>query len=297
MSNKNWLLVISLGIIWGSSFLFVEILLNNINPWMIVFLRVSIASIILISFCVYKNINLNLKLNDYYNISVMSLLNNVIPFLLIVYGQKTTTGGLASIINSSTAFFSIILASILISEEKLNFSRIIGVIIGVVGVIITIGYENLIELNEEGIGPYYILLATISYSFAGIWAKIKMKSISSLLSATGMTSISAILLFPIVIIYHQEQFYLIDQMVFKNAMLYALCCSVFAYLIYFKILETTGAGNLLICTIIVPASAFILNYVVLGEQILSKEIFGIIIISIGLIILDGRILNYLKVKA
>ena len=297
MSNKNWLLVISLGIIWGSSFLFVEILLNNINPWMIVFLRVSIASIILISFCVYKNINLNLKLNDYYNISVMSLLNNVIPFLLIVYGQKTTTGGLASIINSSTAFFSIILASILISEEKLNFSRIIGVIIGVVGVIITIGYDNLIELNEEGIGPYYILLATISYSFAGIWAKVKMKNISSLLSATGMTSISAILLFPIVMIYHQEQFYLIDQMVFKNAMLYALCCSVFAYLIYFKILETTGAGNLLICTIIVPASALILNYVVLGEQILSKEIFGIIIISIGLIILDGRILNYLKVKA
>ena len=297
MSNKNWLLVITLGIIWGSSFLFVEILLNNINPWMIVFLRVSIASIILISFCVYKNINLNLKLNDYYNISVMSLLNNVIPFLLIVYGQKTTTGGLASIINSSTAFFSIILASILISEEKLNFSRIIGVIIGVVGVIITIGYDNLIELNEEGIGPYYILLATISYSFAGIWAKVKMKNISSLLSATGMTSISAILLFPIVIIYHQEQFYLIDQMVFKNAMLYALCCSVFAYLIYFKILETTGAGNLLICTIIVPASALILNYVVLGEQILSKEIFGIIIISIGLIILDGRILNYLKVKA
>ena len=297
MSNKNWLLVITLGITWGSSFLFVEILLNNINPWMIVFLRVSIASIILISFCVYKNINLNLKLNDYYNISVMSLLNNVIPFLLIVYGQKTTTGGLASIINSSTAFFSIILASILISEEKLNFSRIIGVIIGVVGVIITIGYDNLIELNEEGIGPYYILLATISYSFAGIWAKVKMKNISSLLSATGMTSISAILLFPIVIIYHQEQFYLIDQMVFKNAMLYALCCSVFAYLIYFKILETTGAGNLLICTIIVPVSALILNYVVLGEQILSKEIFGIIIISIGLIILDGRIVNYLKVKA
>ena len=297
MSNKNWLLVITLGIIWGSSFLFVEILLNNINPWMIVFLRVSIASIILISFCVYKNINLNLKLNDYYNISVMSLLNNVIPFLLIVYGQKTTTGGLASIINSSTAFFSIILASILISEEKLNFSRIIGVIIGVVGVIITIGYDNLIELNEEGIGPYYILLATISYSFAGIWAKVKMKNIPSLLSATGMTSISAILLFPIVMIYHQEQFYLIDQMVLKNAMLYALSCSVFAYLIYFKILETTGAGNLLICTIIVPASALILNYIVLGEQILSKEIFGIIIISIGLIILDGRILNYLKVKA
>ena len=296
MSNKNWLLVISLGIIWGSSFLFVEILLNNINPWMIVFLRVSIASIILISFCIYKNINLNLKLNDYYNISVMSLLNNVIPFLLIVYGQKTTTGGLASIINSSTAFFSIILASILISDEKLNFSRIIGVIIGVLGVIITIGYDNLIEFNEEGIGPYYILLATISYSFAGIWAKVKMKNISSLLSATGMTSISAILLFPIVMIYHQEQFYLIDQMVLKNAILYALSCSVFAYLIYFKILETTGAGNLLICTIIVPASALILNYIVLGEQILSKEIFGIIIISIGLIILDGRILNYLKVK-
>ena len=91
-----------------------------------------------------------------------------------------------------------------------------------------------------------------------------MKNISSLLSATGMTSISAIILFPIVMIYHQEQFYLIDQMVLKNAMLYALSCSVFAYLIYFKILETTRAGNLLICTIIIPLSALILNYIVLG---------------------------------
>ena len=71
---------------------------------MIVFLRVNIASILLIYFYIYKNINLNIRLKDYYNISIMSLLNNIAPFLLIVYGQKTTTGGLASIINSSTVF-------------------------------------------------------------------------------------------------------------------------------------------------------------------------------------------------
>ena len=296
MSNTNWLLVVSLGMIWGSSFLFAEILLNKLNPWMIVFLRVSLASIVLIPFCIYKNINLKLKLNDYFNISVMSLLNNVIPFLLIVYGQKTTTGGLASIINSSTAFFSIILASILISNEKLYFSRIAGVVIGMLGVIITIGYDNIFEINKEGIGSYYILLATISYSFAVIWAKVKMKNISSLLSTTGMTSISTILLSPIIIIYHSEQFYLIDSIVFINAMLYALLCSVFAYLIYFKILETTGVGNLSMCTIIVPPSSIILNFIVLGEYILLKEMLGIIVISVGLIILDGRIFNYLKLK-
>ena len=74
----------------------------------------------------------------------------------------------------------------------------------VLGVIIIIGYDNLIEFNEEAIGQYYILLATISYFFAVIWAKVKMKNISSLFSATGISSINAILLFPIVMIHHQE---------------------------------------------------------------------------------------------
>ena len=99
MSNKNWILVISLGILWGSSFLYIEILLNHINAWMIVFLRVSLATLFLIILCLYKKIKWRFSLKDYFDVLVMSLINNVIPFMLIVMGQESITGGLASIIN------------------------------------------------------------------------------------------------------------------------------------------------------------------------------------------------------
>ena len=291
MSNKNWILVISLGILWGSSFLYIEILLNHINAWMIVFLRVSLASLFLIFLCLYKKIKWRSSLKDYFNVLVMSLINNVIPFMLIVMGQESITGGLASIINSSTSFFSIILASLFISREKLTLNRVLGVIIGVLGVTIAIGYENLMESSNKDIGIYLILIATVSYALAGVWAKTRMQNIPSMISATGMTSFSALFLLPFIFLYHREQFDLIDHHVFFHALMFALFCSVFAYLLYFKILETTGAGNLLICTIIIPPSSIILNTFFMEEMIMKKEIIGLMIVTMGLIVLDGRILK------
>ena len=93
MNNKTWLLVILLGFIWGSSFLFTEILLNYINPVLIVFFRVSLASIILIIYVLFfTNLKFNLSKEILLTFFTMGLLNNVIPFLLIAYAQETITG-------------------------------------------------------------------------------------------------------------------------------------------------------------------------------------------------------------
>ena len=112
MANKDWLLVSLLGLFWGSSFFFVEVLLKYLSPFMIVYLRVSIASIFLILFIYIKGIKFQFTFNNFFNLSIMSLLNNIFPFLLITFGQQTTTGGLASILNANTSFVAIILASL-----------------------------------------------------------------------------------------------------------------------------------------------------------------------------------------
>ena len=295
MNNKTWILVILLGFIWGSSFLFTEILLNYINPILIVFLRVSLASIILIIYVFFfTNLKFNFSKEILLTFFTMGLLNNVIPFLLIAFAQETITGGLASILNANTSFFTIFLASLFLKDEKITSYRLLGIIIGIIGVVVIVGFENLSEFKNYNFGIVLMLFSCLSYSFAGIFAKTKLTNIHPTISATGMLSMSTIILFPFIIIYNGNELININSTVLYYSCMFAFICTVLAYFLYFKILETNGAGNLLICTIIIPPSSILLNAFFINETIKIYELIGLIIITLGLIILDGRIINYIK---
>ena len=289
MANKDWLLVSLLGLFWGSSFFFVEVLLKYLSPFMIVYLRVSIASIFLILFIYIKGIKFQFTFNNFFNLSIMSLLNNIFPFLLITFGQQTTTGGLASILNANTSFVAIILASLFLPLERLNLSRVVGISIGILGVVIAVGYQNIFELKNDDLGKYLIIIATISYGFAGVWGKLRLQNFSPIIAATGMLTVSTIILTPYAIINHLEEIYSLNFYIVKYAFVFAIICSVFAYFLYFKILESAGAGNLLICTIIIPPSSIFLNAFFLDQNITTNEYLGLVVIVLGLIILDGRL--------
>jgi len=289
MANKDWLLVSLLGLFWGSSFFFVEVLLKYLSPFMIVYLRVCIASIFLIFFICIKSVKFQFTFNNFFNLSIMSLLNNIFPFLLITFGQQTTTGGLASILNANTSFVAIILASLFLPFERLNLNRVVGISIGILGVVIAIGYQNIFQLKNDDLGKYLIIIATISYGFAGVWGKLRLQNFSPIIAATGMLTVSTIILTPYAIINHLEEIYSLNFYIFKYAFIFAIICSVFAYFLYFKILESAGAGNLLICTIIIPPSSIFLNAFFLDQNITTNEYFGLVVIVLGLIILDGRL--------
>ena len=289
MANKDWLLVSLLGLFWGSSFFFVEVLLKYLSPFMIVYLRVSIASIFLILFIYIKGIKFQFTFNNFFNLSIMSLLNNIFPFLLITFGQQTTTGGLASILNANTSFVAIILASLFLPLERLNLSRVLGISIGILGVVIAVGYQDIFQLKNDDLGKYLIIIATISYGFAGVWGKLRLQNFSPIIAATGMLTVSTIILTPYAIINHLEEIYSLNFYIVKYAFVFAIICSVFAYFLYFKILESAGAGNLLICTIIIPPSSIFLNAFFLDQNITTNEYLGLIVIILGLIILDGRL--------
>ena len=289
MKNKDWFLVILLGVFWGASFLFVEILLEYVTPFVVVYLRVAIASALLLVYILIRNIKFQFSRDDLFNLFVMGLLNNILPFLLIAYGQQSITGGLASILNANTSFMTILLVALFIPNEKLNFHRSIGVLIGILGVILAVDYQNIFQINNDSVGQYLILLATISYSFAGIWAKLRLQNLPPVVSAAGMLTMSTIFLSPYILSTHFEELSSLNLDTLKYALGFALICTVFAYFIYFRILESTGAGNLLICTIIIPPSSIILNSIFICEVINTNEILGLLVIIVGLLIIDGRI--------
>ena len=293
MNNKNWTLVFLLGFLWGASFLFVEILLNYISPFMIVYLRVSLASLILILYLIISKIKFQFSFLLVFNFFIMGMLNNVFPFLLITYGQQTVSGGLASILNANTSFLTILLASLILKNEPLTKSRIIGVLIGVIGVIIVVGYGNIYDLFDKGSGKFLILLSGLSYAFAAIFAKVRLQNIQPEVAATGMLTMSTLILSPFIFLFYGNEFLSLNIISMSYSLLFAVICSVLAYFIYFKILLSTGAGNLLICTIIIPPSAILLNAILIGESITLNELIGLVIITFGLLILDGRLKKFI----
>lgn len=293
LNNKNWTLVFLLGFLWGASFLFVEILLNYISPFMIVYLRVSLASLILILYLILSKIKFQFSFLLVFNFFIMGMLNNVFPFLLITYGQQTVSGGLASILNANTSFLTILLASLILKNEPLTKSRIIGVLIGVIGVIIVVGYGNIYDLFDKGSGKFLILLSGLSYAFAAIFAKVRLQNIQPEVAATGMLTMSTLILSPFIFLFYGNEVSSLNIISMSYSLLFAVICSVLAYFIYFKILLSTGAGNLLICTIIIPPSAILLNAILIGESITLNELIGLVIITFGLLILDGRLKKFI----
>jgi len=288
MKSKDWLMIVCLGSLWGSSFFFIELLLEILSPFLIVYLRVALAAILLLFILLIKQVKVALNVSLIFNLFIMAMLNNVLPFLLIAYGQQSVTGGLASILNANTSLLTILIAPFLIPSEKLSFNRVSGAIIGIFGVIIAVGYENIFQIYENNLGKYLILLATLSYALASVWAKLRLDGVPALISATGMLTGSAIILTPFAFFYNFDELANLSLSAFSMSALFAILCSVLAYIIYFKILESAGASNLLVCTVIIPPSAILLNLLFLNQAVSQSEMIGLLIIVVGLIVLDGR---------
>ena len=296
MSNKDWLMVFLLGLFWGSSFLFNEILLKHISPISIAFMRVAVSAMILIPFIITKYGIKILTLSDIFNLTIMGVINNILPFSLIAFGQQFTTGGLASILNASTSFFTIIVASIFLTNEKLTTKRLLGILIGVLGVSIAVGFDEIFSDMNQGFGKYVILLGSLSYAFAVVWGKLKLSHLKPMIAATGMLTASSLIMLPIIGYGYMNELTVLNIDIIAIIILFAIIANVLAYFLYFKILESAGAGNLQICTIIIPPAAIFLNAIILFETITFEEVIGLLIISFGLIIIDGRLAKKINRK-
>lgn len=289
MSRHEWMLLLLLSFIWGASFLFIELALEVMGPVTLVFFRVLVGAICLIIYLAVRQKRLPLSLGFWAPVFVMGLLNNVIPFSLISYGQVFITGGMASIINANTAFFGVIVAALFLADERLQLSRLLGVMIGISGVIIVVGYENLTNFNPASIGQLAIVGATLSYAFASVWGKLRLQGFDSEAIACGMLTAATVLMAPLMLwVEGVPYFELSLQLIGVFIGLAAIGTSV-AYLLYFKILKLAGASNLMLVTIIVPVFAVILDAAVLAQFIYISDAIGFVIVALGLAIMDGRL--------
>jgi drug/metabolite transporter (DMT)-like permease len=272
MGLRDWGLVLGLSVVWGGTFFFVAVAVESLPPLTLVFLRVAIAAIVLIVLVPAVGLRLPADLKTWSAFFGIALLNNVIPFSLIFWGQTRIPGGLASILNATTPVFAVIVAHFLTRDEKLTANRLIGVLVGLAGVSVIIGPEALRGLGANLLAQLAVLGAAVCYAFAGIYGRrFRNLGIHPVVAAAGQLSASAIMLLPVVLGL-------------------ATISTAFAYIIYFRVLATAGATNILLVTFLIPVSAIFLGTVFLDEQLAGRHLVGMALIGAGLAAIDGRLL-------
>ena len=295
MGLQEWGLIIILSILWGGSFFFVGVAVKEMPPLTIVLCRVALASIILLAVVHLKGNKMPSSKGLWGGYIIMGALNNLVPFSLIVWGQTHIESGLASILNGTTPIFSVVLAHFLTRDERLTTNRMTGVLIGWIGVAVLIGFESLRGFGIEVIGQIAVLGAAFSYACAAIYGR-RFKGLSPLVVATGMLCGSTIMMTPLALFVEQPWNLSPSMMTIAAIFGLAAISTSLAYIIYFRVLATSGPTNLLLVTFLIPLSAILLGVMVLGEQLGWNAFVGMGLIFIGLIAIDGRLLKIFKRK-
>lgn len=292
MKPTEWAMLVLLSIFWGGAFFFVEIALRGFQPLALVFLRVTIAALILLLVVCLRGHRIPTGLKTWGAYFVMGALNNAIPFSLIVWGQTRIDSGVASILNAATPIFTVLLAHFLTSDEHLNSRKIVGVLIGFCGVFLMMSPELQNGFSWRGLGLIAVIGATISYSLAGIFGK-RFKQEPPMVTSTGMLICSAIMMAPLAIFSGSLGASVLSTQAIAAVLGIAAISTAMAYLLYFRILAAAGATNVLLVTFLIPVSALLLGIGVLGEVIHVLEYAGMGGIFLGLIVIDGRALRWL----
>lgn len=285
-------MLVALSVLWGGSFFFVEVAVAALPPLTIVFLRVGLAAIALWIFAFVTDLRPPRDARIWTAFFLMGLLNNVVPFSLIVWGQTGIGAGLASILNATTPLFTVIVAGTLLSDERITSLKILGVIIGFVGVIVMIGSSALTHLSGHVAAQFAVLGAAISYAFAGVFGRrFRAMNISPVTIAAGQVTSSSVLLAPLVFMFDWPVNILaLSALTWAAIAGLAILSTAFAYILYFRILGSSGATNLLLVTFLVPVSAILLGFFVLGETLELIDYVGMLLIALGLVAIDGRLI-------
>lgn len=291
MSALDWGRLLLLGGIWGGSFFFARIAVAEMHPLALVLFRVAIAATALHLYLLVRGPSFRAGLPLMGSFLLLGLINNVVPFSLIFAGQTAMGAGLASVLNATTPFWTILLANVLTADEKLSWNKMAGVLLGIAGVAVMVGPGIVASLGGPVWAKFAMVGASLSYAFALIFAR-RFRQVPSVIVATGQLTASTAIMLPVVFLWVGfDGLFVASAHVWVAVLALALVSTAFAYILYFGILNSAGATNASLVTLVVPVSAILLGFVFLEERLELFEVGGMLLIGLGLVTIDGRILR------
>tara|TARA_B100000900_G_scaffold252377_1_gene215060 strand:- start:1069 stop:1950 length:882 start_codon:yes stop_codon:yes gene_type:complete len=282
--KTNWFLLILLSAIWGGAFTLNKLALNLYTPEVIVAGRLITGSIFLIIlvYLIYKRFSISLSEFNYY--LFMSLVGIVIPFIAIINGQRNIDSAMAGILMATMPISTIILSHFFLEDEKMNQRKFIGFLISFFGVFILIYRDDIFQSNSISLtleSQLLVILGSTLYSFAAIYGK-KYKITNPVNASTG-TILFATFFMTIYLLFIDETKPDISMLLIDvNILLLGILCTAIATVIYFQILQTSGASFLSIMNFLIPLWAILFGILILSDSFSWNYIFGLFVILFGI---------------
>ena len=290
MGLREWSLLLLLSVLWGASFFLFKVLVAELPTLTIVLARVLLAAILLHLVMLARRQAMPMDAKRWREFFIMGFLNNALPFVLLVWAETKISGGLASILNATTPVFSVLAAHFYTANEKLNWYKGIGVCFGLLGVLILIGPSILVGAGGDQVLPELAVLFTaLVYAIAGMYGR-RFRDLPPLAVATGQLTASSLMLIPLTLLVdHPWNLPSPSAHTWQALLCLAVFSTALAYIIYFRILASAGATNVMLVTLLVPISAILLGVVFLHETFTTQAFAGMCLIAVGLAAIDGRL--------
>ncbi len=289
LSPRAWAELALLGLFWGASFLAIRIILDEVPVLTVVLHRTGWAALVLWGVVLARGLTVPRDMRIWGAFAVMGLLNNVLPFGLITWGQLSIESGLTAILIAATSISSVLVAAMFFADERLTRRKIIGTCLGFAGVAMAIGLESLTRFDLRSGAQLAVLGSGLSFALASVWGRIHLTGVAPEVAAAGMLSASALILLPTVwAIDGPVSFELAPRTIMAIAYL-SLIATAGAYLLYFSVLAQAGSGNLMLVTLLVPPLAIVLGAVFLDEIVRPQALAGFGLLALGLLVLHGTL--------
>ena len=275
----DYFLLTVLSLIWASAFFNIKIATYSYGPVTIAFLRIFFGAIPVIALCFFKGIKIEAFSKDWYWFASIGLINLVIPFFLIAYGVQKVQSNLAAILMASTPLSATLLAHLFTDNEKINFIKVLGVLVGFSGIVFL--FSDNVLINETNIfSAFLILIGSTFYVIGGILTlKISKKKNENLTSSILIWG--ALIIFPIAM-YYEQPWNLVPRLDSTISLIYlGIFPTGIAWLIRFHILKKNGLVFHSQVAYLIPIFGVILGYVFLKEVITLKVLIALIAVIIG----------------
>jgi drug/metabolite transporter (DMT)-like permease len=276
----DYLLLALLALIWASAFFNIKIATYSFGPVTIAFLRVFFGAIPVLLLCYYKNIKIEAFSKDWYWFAIIGFINLVAPFFLIAYGVKSVQSNLAAILMSTTPLSSTILGHFYTKNEKFNFLKTFGILIGFSGILYLFS-DNLLIDDNNFISALLILLGSTCYVIGGVLTlKISKKKNENV---TGSILIWAVIILIPLVAFIEQPWKITPRLDSTISVIYlGLVSTGIAWLLRFRILVNNGLIFQSQVSYLIPIFGTILSYIFLKELITTKVLISLIAVCVGI---------------
>lgn len=275
-----------LGAVWGTSFMFIKVAVTELPPETIVAGRLVIAAVILTGVLYARGLRLPTNPRTWLSFLIMGMFGLVVPFVLITWGEQTIPSGMAAILNATTPLFSTIIGYLWIREERLTGLRLLGVALGFAGVVVAVGLRDAGAAGGSVGGYLAVLIAALCYGGAGLYAGRAFRGMPPLLPATGQLVAGSLVIAPIALARHGLPTAASPQ-VWGAVLALALLCTAFAYILLYWLMERIGATRTSMVTYLLPPFALLYGALLLGESISGGTIVGLALVLGGILLANG----------